>query len=407
MEVRLVRPATLCSLALAGACLGATAASALSMLVDFGDADVVSVAAVSADGTVVVGSRLTASGREAFRWTPRGGMVGLGDLPGGTFESGATAVSADGSVIVGSSRSASGFEAFRWTQSGGMVALGDLDGGTFQSSATDVSADGTVVVGSGVSAAGSEGFRWTASGGLVELGDLPGGESSSAASAVSADGAVVVGHGESASSTPNSEAFRFTAGEGMIGLGDLAGGSFLSGANDASADGSVIVGFAQAGVTDPIMLHPDKAFRWTAAEGLVPLGNLPGGISSGAADVSSAEAVSADGSIIVGSSIRFTGGPVHEERSVAFVWDPVNGMRPLYSVLESEYGIDLSQWQGLDSAFGISADGRTIVGRGTRGSSVAGVSVYWVAFLPEPRGLVPLALGAVLLASRWPLRSRR
>ncbi len=38
-------------------------------------------------------------GSEAFHWTQAGGMVGLGDLPGGTFGSRAFFVSADGSVV--------------------------------------------------------------------------------------------------------------------------------------------------------------------------------------------------------------------------------------------------------------------------------------------------------------------
>lgn len=50
---------------------------------------------------------------EAFRWTSDGGMVGLGDLPGGRFDSFAIGVSADGSVIVGGGNIADGTEAFR------------------------------------------------------------------------------------------------------------------------------------------------------------------------------------------------------------------------------------------------------------------------------------------------------
>jgi probable HAF family extracellular repeat protein len=68
-------------------------------------------------------------------------MVGLGDLPGGVFESTATAVSADGSVIVGTGASASGNQAFRWTGGGGMQGLGALPGGVFLSGAYGVSAD--------------------------------------------------------------------------------------------------------------------------------------------------------------------------------------------------------------------------------------------------------------------------
>ena len=44
------------------------------------------------------------------------GFTGLGDLPGGFANSQATAgISADGRVIAGESVSASGTEAFRWT----------------------------------------------------------------------------------------------------------------------------------------------------------------------------------------------------------------------------------------------------------------------------------------------------
>ncbi len=50
---------------------------------------------------IVGGAAISASGREAFRWTSGGGMVGLGDLPGGESDSEANGVSADGSVVVG------------------------------------------------------------------------------------------------------------------------------------------------------------------------------------------------------------------------------------------------------------------------------------------------------------------
>ena len=71
-------------------------------------------------------------------------FMGLGDLPGGSFSSGASSISADGSVVVGSSAVATVLvpgrppfsqtlsEAFRWTQASGMVGLGDLPGGPFE-----------------------------------------------------------------------------------------------------------------------------------------------------------------------------------------------------------------------------------------------------------------------------------
>jgi probable HAF family extracellular repeat protein len=228
---------------------------------------------VSADGAVVVGPGSGTNGSEAFRWTSVGGMVGLGNLTGRRGNSEAIGASADGAVVVGRSyNSTSDYEAFRWTPvvngAGGMVGLGDLAGGYFDSLARGVSADGAVVVGYGNSANGIQGaasteaFRWTpvvnGAGGMVGLGDLAGGDFYSTATGVSADGAVVVGR---SNSTSGVEAFRWTpvvnGAGGMVGLGDLAGGGFDSTAYGVSADGAVVVG-QSIGTTNDY-----EAFRWT------------------------------------------------------------------------------------------------------------------------------------------------
>jgi probable HAF family extracellular repeat protein len=154
----------------------------------------------------------TQSHLRAFRWTltnvatGQGTMVNLGDLPGGDSYSVAAKVSHDGSVVVGGASSAASlagssftldFEAFRWTQAGGMVGLGDLPGGGFHSFANAVSGDGSVIVGASTSTASGisdfEAFRWTQATGMVGLGDLPGGNFASTATAVSADGSIIVG----------------------------------------------------------------------------------------------------------------------------------------------------------------------------------------------------------------------
>jgi probable HAF family extracellular repeat protein len=176
-------------------------------------------------------------------------MIGLGDLPGGTFSSQAHDVSADGSIVIGISNSASGPEAFRWTSSGGMVGLGDLPGGSFSSTAYGVSADGSVVVGTGNSASGPEAFRWTSSGGMVGLGDLPGGSFSSTAYGVSSDGSIVVGF---SSSSLGNEAFIWDSVNGMrnlrnvmindFGLGSALSGWTLSQAYAISSDGTTFIG---------------------------------------------------------------------------------------------------------------------------------------------------------------------
>jgi probable HAF family extracellular repeat protein len=202
----------------------------------------------SSTGNVVVGGLGSSLGAEAFRWTSAGGVVGLGDLPGGRLNSGAEDVSADGNVVVGRGESDEGFRAFRWTAATGMVSLGVAPGDT-TSSARSVSADGAVVVGAGNFAGGYQAIRWSAATGMVGLGDVPGGRGASFATGVSADGSKVVG---SAGTAPNEqEAFLWTSETGMRCLRDVLAeqGVDLTGwqiyfASDISADGKTIVGGA-------------------------------------------------------------------------------------------------------------------------------------------------------------------
>jgi probable HAF family extracellular repeat protein len=267
---------------------------------------------VSADGSVVVGRSDSASGQEAFRWTAGGGMVGLGDLPGGAFGSVANGVSGDGAVVVGYGNSASGNEAFRWSALGGMVGLGDLPDGLFDSYASGASGDGAVIVGYGNSASGYEAFRWTVAGGMVGLGDLPGGNFYSGASGVSSDGAVVVGYSSAASGR---EAFRWTAGGGMIGLGKLPGG-FNSFATGVSGDGAVVVGYGNS-------TSGQEAFLWTAGGGMQRLWDvlLAQGVNPAAdgwTSLAAANSVSFDGNTIVGYGTHNG----HSEAFLAVVPEP-------------------------------------------------------------------------------------
>jgi probable HAF family extracellular repeat protein len=132
----------------------------------------------------------------------------LGYLPGGT-SSYALGVSDVGSVAVGWSQSTEGQQAFRWTPSGGIIGLGDLPAGAFNSFATDVSADGSVVVGTGRAAPTQQAFRWTSTTGMVSLGSLDGSDGNSSGEAVSPDGNIIVGTSQSAGPT-NLEAYRWT-----------------------------------------------------------------------------------------------------------------------------------------------------------------------------------------------------
>jgi probable HAF family extracellular repeat protein len=244
--------------------------------------------AVSADGLVVVGIAFAPAGDPAFRWSD-GVLTVLGDLPGANLLGIASAVSADGAIVVGTGQIddplmqfESRQEAFR-SVGGGLVGIGDLAGGSYDSQGNAVSADGAVIVGTSLSASGTEAFRWTEAGGMVGLGDLDGGDFRSFANGVSADGTVIAGTGTTGVLNVGIEPYRWTQATGMVGLGVTGIGT------DVSADGTTVVG------QDTTASNNRQAFRWTEALGVQHLGDFPGG---GVASV--AHAVSADGSVVVG-----------------------------------------------------------------------------------------------------------
>jgi probable HAF family extracellular repeat protein len=186
--------------------------------------------------------------------------------------------------------------------------------------------------------------------------------SSSSASGISADGSVVIGNS-------GGQAVRWTQKGGIVGLGFLPNNVFSS-ASSISADGSVIAGTSSNNYQEfNDQAYNGQAFRWTQETGMVGLGFLPDNVFS------LAKNISADGSVVVGSSSsRF--GSLHE----AFVWTQTGGMVNLKDTLIGA-GLDLSGWN-LESARDVSADGLTIVGNGTNPS---GQSEAWIANLsPEP-----------------------
>lgn len=292
--------------------------------------------AVSVDGGVVVGRATSANGSEAFRWTVTGGMQALGDLAGGAFSSVAYSVSNSGAVVVGQASIASGEIAFRWTPTGGMVSIGDLPGGSTRSEAYDVSADGLVIVGPGISANGAEAFRYA--GAMTGLGDLPGGIFLSQAWATSGDGSYIVGRSRSADGY---EAFRWTSSGGMQALGDLAGGIFLSHAMVVSANGAIVAGYSSSA-------SGIEAFRWTAS-GMVGLGYPPGMTSSYVYGISD------NGSRIVGTANDGA-------NNTGFIWTSTEGMQDLQTIIQDQGG-SAAGWTIL-GATGISGDGKVIVGYG-------------------------------------------
>lgn len=193
-----------------------TQAGGLQNLGDLaGGADNSSAFGVSADGSAVTGSSLATSGSEAFRWTAADGIRSTGML--GAANSVVNGASEGGTFLVGSGRfvqpsGSTAEEAFLFSEAGGLVRLGDLPGGSFNSKAFAVSGDGSVVVGTSIGQTRSaEPFSWTAADGMrplravleedFGLGPSLAGWTLTSASGISADGRAIVGGG----SGPNGE----------------------------------------------------------------------------------------------------------------------------------------------------------------------------------------------------------
>ena len=317
-------------------------------------------AAVSADGTVVVGLVTTAAGsRQAFRWNVQQGMVGLGYLPGGV-SSMATAVSADGTVIVGvgdasGSGSSTLSAAFRWTPAAGVRQVEALPGSTL-CSAAGVSGDGATVVGTCLQV-NNTAYRWTAGTGAVALTRFGGGSNQqSSAAALSLDAALVVGAGHPVLTG----AVTWAVDGSSTVLGMLAGDADAT-ATAASRDGSTVVGASRSSAGSY------RAFRWTRQTGMVALGNDVAGLLGGYAT-----SVSGDGRLIVGWGSAATG-------DVALVWDVEHGVRLLESALLADHQTQIPGWK-LARATAVSDDGRTIAGYGV---NPQGATEAWIVTLPQ------------------------
>jgi probable HAF family extracellular repeat protein len=206
--------------------------------------------------------------------------------------------------------------------------------------------------------------------GFFPLGDLPGGDFLSQAYGVSGNGGVVVGSSWSAAGGQYMEAFRWTAAGGMIGLGfltptDTSLSVVGSHAYAVSADGSVIVGSSFAGGPwGDYVLGYEQAFRWTSGGGMQGLGFLHGG------DTSMALAASADGSVIVGMSNSDLG-------SQAFRWTQSTGMVSLGSLFPGGF-------MG-NAANAVSANGS--VAAGASDSRIGYEAFRWTASPPTMKGL--------------------
>ncbi len=378
-------PAMLAVLALAMMATGA-AAKPHSFIVIGDDGSPTEAVAVSADGSVVVGSYHTPAGQRAFLWTTAGGRVPL-DQPTDLTWSWATDVSANGDYVSGYGGSQfgtrEGWEGIRWHVGGNFDRIAVPDAAVWLNG---ISGDGSIVAGTsqGVAANDPEmAFRWTKDTGIDYIGSLyealPIHRSSTVA--ISADGLTIVGDSIGVDGTTSyRDAFRWTQGEGMTSLGAFT-------ANAVSRDGQVVVGAINTN-------EGFRAYRWTQADGFDPLGTL------GPNQTSAALGVSGDGRRVVGY-VEDQG----TDLRTAFVWDEGKGMRLLQDVLVNEFGFgnELDGWT-LTKVYAVSDDGSTLVGRGyyQPDPEQSGQDLAFRAVFPEPATLSLLALGGLLA-----LRGRR
>ncbi len=334
--------------------------------------------ATSADGTYIAGRDGTTVNPfgELVRWSdpePGGATAqGLGFPAWGAHGMWPTAISNDGNVIAGHALDSQGTPTVaRWadpTSGGpGFTTLGDIPDGPYSlhiSFVYGMTGDGTVIVGASGSVDQQNGesfglpFRWeltnpnTGEGEVLVL-PLLKGFNERGANAVTADGSVIAGE---CWSDDNTLAYAVYWIDGkVIPLGSLEPDG-TSRANAISPDGTFIVGMASLGGTT-------VPYRWTADGGMQPLDTGPKD------SWWSVRSVANDGTAIGSGSF-----PV-----IGVVWKPDGEIHDLSDWLLTEYSLDTSRWAKLVPA-DISADGRTIVGRGDLGIPA---TAPWLAYLGE------------------------
>jgi len=317
---------------------------------------------------------ISANGSRVLLHDLSSGEGSLLDLPSGTLNPlgfAANAMSSNGLTVVGGRRiNSRRVQAVRWDEGTGMQDLphpfcnpwtGQRCSGT--SYATAISADGRTITGNAPSATRDRSAVIWHADGSVEVIDRPGLPSTSyqTPADISADGNTVVGTDRSVG------IFLWHASNGTTLIGDLPGG-FESGIGTAvSADGSVVVGSGNGAS------YGDEAVRWTAGSGLETLGIGP---------YSQAVDISADGNRIVGNySDPFVYGS-----SKPWIWTEADGVRFLTDLLAAGGATGYESWTYL-LAEAISGNGRWVVGSGYNTDGVQQAFLADLGAVPLPGAL--------------------
>lgn len=374
---------------------------------------------VSDDGATVVGMFGTATSFGGyFRWTKTGGMARLGE-PAGTASGMPEHMSNDGLTVSGMAKVSQsggakndiGHQPFLWTIADGYRALAGF--GTWPDGAElmGMSDDGSVLVGQ-TSDVPKQSFRWTPAGGVEQLGSLPG-YSSCAVERISANAATIFGacqnwpdpetsfvwtedagiapalqgttpckmyayalsndgataFGTAVCGTQPRAAIRWSAAEGVVALPAPAAGHAVVSMNATNPAGNMTFGvLLPAGTDDFPEEGVDGAapFRWSEAEGLVPLQSLPGHMFG------YAYATDVAGEVLVGRSGNYNA------QSEAVLWDS-QGDIGIAAYLVS-LGVNL-QGARLQQAERVATRGGTIIVQGV--ADQQNHSGAWIAWLPQ------------------------
>jgi probable HAF family extracellular repeat protein len=323
---------------------------------------------VSADGTAVAGGITMADGTtHVYIWN-NGTTTDLTPTVAAGTTFGVDGLSQDGNVVVGSF-SSGGLTAFRYQVNTGTLTLLQAGGSDSQSIALAVSGDGNTAAGFTCST-GCPVFHaaeWlNGSTTAVLLPDLHPGQLHSEARGVNQDGSVVVGY---ATDTFSNERAAYWTGGNAYDLGTIAGSTTpaigeQARANAVSADGAVVVG--RSSVTSGGTVH---ATLWNVATPTAPTAVDLGALTANGS--STALGVSANGKVVVGSA-DFAANPI--ANSAAFRWTQATGMQSVTQWLANA-GVTVSSAWELDAATATNQDGSVVVGNG----NIAGQQQGWVA----------------------------